>query len=137
MKEKKLKVAMYCRVGNPDQLEINKQENKIQNYCKQQGYKVFKSYIDNGYSANDKTRTGYNLMVEDLKQERFDMIITSDISRLCRCTSDLENFVNLIKKHNCNLIILNEKIDTSTAVGKLFIKMLTFLNNAYREDSNQ
>lgn len=132
MQEKKLKVAIYCRVGTEEQLETNKQESEIQKYCKQQGYEIFRSYKDNGYSANDRTRPGYNLMLEDLKQKRFDMIITSDISRLCRSTSNLERFLNLIEKYNCNLTILNEKIDTSTAVGKLFIRTLTIFNNELR-----
>lgn len=132
MNKDKLKVAIYCRVGTTEQLETNIQESKIQNYCKQKGYEVFKSYIDNGYSANDKTRPSYNLMLDDLKQKRFDMIITNDISRLCRSTSNLERFLNLIERYNCNLTILNEKIDTSTAVGKLFIRTLTIFNNELR-----
>lgn len=132
MQDKKLKVAIYCRVGTAEQLETNKQESEIQKYCKQQGYEIFRSYKDNGYSANDKTRPSYNLMLEDLKQKRFDMIITSDISRLCRSTNNLERFLNLIERYNCNLTILNEKIDTSTAIGKLFVRMLTIFNNELR-----
>lgn len=129
MQDKKLKVAIYCRVGTAEQLETNKQESEIQKYCKQQGYEIFRSYKDNGYSANDKTRPSYNLMLEDLKQKRFDMIITSDMSRLCRSISDLEDFVNLIKNHNCNLTILNENIDTSTAVGMCCVRILTAIND--------
>lgn len=129
MKEKKLKVAIYCRVGREEQLAVEKQESEIQKYCKQQGYEIFRSYKDNGYNANDKTRPSYNLMLEDLKQKRFDMIITSDMSRLCRSISDLEDFVNLIKKHNCNLTILNENIDTSTAVGMCCVRILTAIND--------
>lgn len=132
MQDKKLKVAIYCRVGTAEQLETNKQESEIQKYCKQQGYEIFRSYKDNGYSANDKTRPSYNLMLEDLKQKRFDMIITSDISRLCRSTNNLERFLNLIERYNCNLTILNKKIDTSTAIGKLFVRMLTIFNNELR-----
>lgn len=128
MKEKKLKVAIYCRVGRKEQLPVDMQESKIQNYCKQQGYEVFKTYVDNGFSANDKTRPSYNLMLEDLKQNQFDMIMTSDISRLNRTTIDLEEFINLIRKYNCNLKILNGNIDTSTATGNLFVKMLRVFN---------
>lgn len=134
MKEKKLKVAIYCRVGRKEQLAVDMQESKIQNYCKQQGYEVFKSYVDNGFSANDKTRPSYNLMLEDLKQNQFDMIITSDISRLNRTTIDLEEFINLIRKYNCNLKILNGNIDTSTATGNLFVKMLRVFNYQIKKE---
>lgn len=48
MAKKNLKLVMYCRVGNPDQLEINKQEDKIQNYCKQRGYTKKKGCFKNG-----------------------------------------------------------------------------------------
>lgn len=109
------------------------QERIIQNYCKQQGYEVFKSYIDYGFSGNDKTRPSYNLMLEDLKQKRFDMIIVKDVSRLHRTTSDLEDFISLIKKYNCNLTLLNENIDTSTATGKLFVRMLEVFNNPLKK----
>lgn len=133
MKEKKLKVAIYCRVGREEQLAVEKQESEIKKYCKQQGYEVFKSYIDNGFSGNDKTRPSYNLMLEDLKQNRFDMIIVKDVSRLHRTTSDLEDFISLIKKYNCNLTLLNENIDTSTATGKLFVRMLEVFNNPLKK----
>ena len=133
MKNKKMKVAIYCRVGQSDQAEIEKQKNKIQEYCKEQGFEVFKCYMDNGYSANDKTRPGYNLMLEDMKQKKFDMIITSNICRLHRSIIDFEDIINLIKKHNCDLNVLNENVNTSTSIGAFFIRFLTIFVKLEKE----
>lgn len=103
MNDKKLKVAIYCRVGNDDQITINGQKTQLEFYCEKKGYEIYKSYLDNGYSANDKNRPSYKLMLEDMKQQKFNLILVSDISKLTRSMIDLYDLSVLLKDYNCKL----------------------------------
>ena len=79
MAKEKFKVAIYCRIGNYDESCIDRQETLIQRYCKEKGYEIYKSYVDNGYSAINNKRPDYNLMLEDMKAKKFNLICTMDI----------------------------------------------------------
>ncbi len=119
-----IKVVFYCRVGNYNPIEINKQENELQEYCKQKGYKIFKKYVDNGYSANDKKRPNYNLMLKDLKQKQFDKIIATERGVLFWNIDDLIEMTDITKKYNCGIELTNENIDTSNQECSAYINML-------------
>lgn len=138
MKNKKgiLKAAIYCRVGNPEQQSIEKQKSKLEIFCENKGYKLFKSYLDSGYSANDKSRAAYNKLLKDLLQHKFDMIITDSLDRISRSCVGLEEFLNLTKENKCNLITLKEQFDLSLPSGKLCDRMISFLANIEKGGKN-
>ncbi|MCI8347122.1 MAG: recombinase family protein [Bacilli bacterium] len=103
MNNEKLRVAIYIRIGNYDKQEKEKQKKELQEYCKKNNYTPDKYYIDNGYSANDENRPSYNQLLEEIKQNRYDLILTKDFSRITRSITDLYDFENLINKKKCQL----------------------------------
>lgn len=129
MKEENLKIAIYCRVGSENQLAINEQEEKIKNYCKLLNYDIKKVYKDNGYSGRDNNRPAYKSMLKDLKSEKFNAILTISTDRITRNISELEEFFNDIKNHNCTFKSIKDKIDLDTASGKLFARMIKIICN--------
>ncbi len=46
-------------------------------------YKIYNIYINNGYSANS-FRPAYDLMLRDLKQGKFNLILSCNMDRLNR-----------------------------------------------------
>lgn len=111
MNNEKLKVAIYLRIGSYDKQEEEKQRKELQDYYKRNNYKTYKYYIDNGYSANDKNRPNYNLLLEDIKQKKIDLILVSDLSRLTRSITELYDFIDLLNKNNCKLKTLKDNQD--------------------------
>ncbi len=123
------KVAIYCRVASKNRVEIKKQKEILKNYCNENNYEIYKIYIDNGYSGIDDNRPNYNKLLNDLKKNIFDTIIVRDMSRLGRSIIKLEKVIKLLENNNCNLICLNEDINSKNAVGKLFLKCVSLLPN--------
>lgn len=121
------KVVIYCRVASKNRVEIKKQKEILKNYCNENNYEIYKIYIDNGYSGIDDNRPNYNKLLNDLKKNIFDTIIVRDMSRLGRSIIKLEKVIKLLENNNCNLICLNEDINSKKAVGKLFLKCVSLL----------
>lgn len=123
------KVAIYCRVASKNRVEIKKQKEILKNYCNENNYEIYKIYIDNGYSGLDDNRPNYNKLLNDLKKNMFDTIIVRDMSRLGRSIIKLEKVIKLLENNNCNLICLNEDINSKNAVGKILLRCISLLPN--------
>ncbi|MBD8923578.1 recombinase family protein [bacterium] len=123
------KVAIYCRVASKNRIEIKNQKEILKNYCNENNYEIYKIYIDNGYSGLDDNRPNYNKLLNDLKKNMFDTIIVRDMSRLGRSFIKLEKVIKLLENNNCNLICLNEDINSKDAVGKILLRCISLLPN--------
>ena len=66
-------------------------------------------------------------MIENMKSGKINKIIVYKLDRLTRSIKDLENICTLLEEYNCSLESVAEEINTSTANGKFFIRMLTIL----------
>jgi site-specific DNA recombinase len=82
-------VAIYCRLSREDgddteSNSIKTQKMIIENYCKRQGWSVYDTYIDDGYSGTNYNRPGFQKMYQDIIDANVNVIITKDLSRLGR-----------------------------------------------------
>lgn len=127
MQEKKLKVAIYCRTATKDNSKIEEQENRLKTACEVFNYEIFEVYKDDGFSGRDSNRPAYKLMLNDLKNKKFNAIITFSIDRITRDISELEEFLKLMHKYNCNFKSIKDTFDLDTPQGKLFARMITII----------
>lgn len=124
MNNEKLRVAIYIRIGNYDKQEEEKQKKELQDYCKKNNYKRVQYYIDNGYSTNNKNRPSYNQLLEEIKQSRYDLILTKDFSRITRSLTDLYDFENLINKKKCQLKTLQSNQEVLPLIKPFYQEIL-------------
>ena len=68
-----------------------------------------------------------------MKKGKFNCIVAFKLDRISRSISDFENFFNEIKKYNCGIELLCEKINTSEASGMMFARMLGIFAQFERE----
>lgn len=132
--ESEIKVAVCCRTAYKSKEKIKKQKSQLQEYCNLKGYKVYKFYIDNGYSAHNLDRPGYKKMMKDLKKGKFNKIVVIGLSRLFRNIFYFDKFFKEIEKYNCDLEIVNAGIDTSETPGILFKRILMMLGQLEEEE---
>ncbi len=130
--------AIYTRVSTFDQAReghsLGEQEERLTNLCKANGYKIYKVYTDAGISGKDTThRPAYQKMMRDMKAKKFNLILAFKMDRLSRSISDFEVFFNEIKKNNCSVEFLFEKIDTTGAAGMMFARILGIFAQFERE----
>ena len=123
------KVAIYCRVSTLNQAEdgysIGEQQDKLNKYCDIMGWEVIKTYTDAGFSGSNIERPAMKQLLKDAANHRFNTILVYKLDRLSRSTSDnLYLIKEVFKKNNIEFVSLNEKIDTSDAMGEFFFTLL-------------
>ena len=77
-------VAIYCRLSKDDgndaeSISIKTQKLILESYCKRQGWKVYDTYIDDGYSGTDFDRPGFQKMYQDVIDAKVNVVITKDL----------------------------------------------------------
>lgn len=137
MEEQKL-VAIYTRVSTTDQAReghsLEEQEKRLRAMCEANNYKVYKVYTDAGISGKStENRPAYQQMMKDMKKGKFNLIMAFKMDRLSRSIVDFETFFNEIKKYNCGIEFLCEKIDTNGAAGMMFARILGIFAQFERE----
>lgn len=95
--------------------------------CEFKNYEIFKVYREEGVSAKNTNRPKFQEMIEDVKQGKINKIIIFKLDRLTRSIQDLENICKFLDKYNCGLESISEEINTSSANGKFFVRMITIL----------
>lgn len=83
-------------------------------------------------SAKDKNRPKLQEMLEFAREG--DCIYILDFSRLARSTKDLLEIVEYLDNKGVAFKSLKENIDTTTATGRLMLKMISAINDFEREN---
>ena len=125
--------GVYIRVSTEDQaregFSLGEQKEKLLQLCSYKGYKVFKVYEDAGVSAKDmEHRPAFQEMLADMKKGKINYIVAYKLDRVTRSVRDLEELIAQLEKHNCYLVCDRDDVNTSTANGRFFVRMLTVLS---------
>lgn len=124
--------AIYIRVSTEDQaregFSLGEQKEKLLQLCAFKDYEVFKIYEDAGISAKDmEHRPAFQQMLEDMKNGKINYIVAYKLDRVTRSVRDLEELILELEKYNCYLVCDRDDVNTSTANGRFFVRMLTVL----------
>ena len=128
------KVAgVYIRVSTEDQaregFSLGEQEEKLLQLCKFKELEVYKVYKDAGISAKDmEHRPQFQEMLKDMKEGKINYIVAYKLDRITRSVRDLEELISVLEQYNCFLLCDRDDVNTSTANGRFFVRMLTVLS---------
>jgi len=110
-----------------DRQELKVQEDEIQKFIeytfKNQEIEIIK-YIDEGYSGKDMNRNNFKRMMEDIKSKKINTIIALKLDRISRSISDLLFTFKIFEENKVDVMIIKDKIDTTTAQGRLLFHIL-------------
>ena len=134
---KKMKVAMYIRVANKEQIKedsgIERQKSLINSYLKERGgIRTKKIYIDNGFSGTNYNRPEFKRLMKDIKANKYNVLIVNDLSRFSRT---LEKIDKIKKIYNTDFISITDKIDTLE--NKTYFDMRNCIYNIYRKEMRE
>ena len=132
-REEKKIAGIYIRVSTEDQaregFSLGEQEEKLRQLCEFKEYQIFKVYQDAGISAKDmEHRPGFQQMMEDMRNGKINYIVAYKLDRVTRSVRDLELLIAELEKYDCYLICERDDVNTSTANGRFFVRMLTVLS---------
>ncbi|OCN02141.1 hypothetical protein A7X67_12010 [Clostridium sp. W14A] len=134
-----METAIYVRVSTEEQAQegfsIRAQEQKLKDYVRIKDWSIYKIYADEGISGKDITgRPAVKEMIADVKSGLVKNVLVFKIDRLTRSTADLIYLVDLFNANDCEFNSLMESIDTQTASGRMFIKIIGIFAEFEREN---
>lgn len=133
MNNERMIAAVYIRVSTEDQaregFSLGEQKEKLLQLCAFKGYEVLKVYEDAGISAKDmEHRPAFQEMLQDMRDGKINYIVAYKLDRVTRSVRDLEELILELEKYNCYLVCDRDDVNTSTANGRFFVRMLTVLS---------
>ncbi|MCT0501617.1 recombinase family protein [Lactococcus cremoris] len=133
------KVAIYTRVSTTNQAEegfsIDEQIDRLTKYAEAMGWQVSDTYTDAGFSGAKLERPAMQRLINDIENKAFDTVLVYKLDRLSRSVRDTLYLVkDVFTKNKIDFISLNESIDTSSAMGSLFLTILSAINEFEREN---
>jgi len=131
--------AIYIRVSTEEQAKegfsINAQKEKLKQYAFARGWNICDFYVDDGISGkNLKDRPEAMRLIEDVKTGKVKNVLVYKIDRLTRSVKNLMELIDLFAETGCAFNSLMESIDTSSATGRMFIKIVGIFAEFEREN---
>lgn len=123
------KTGIYLRVSTAGQVEgfgLAAQETKCREYARVYDYEVVQVYRDEGISGSKglKYRKGLAAALRDAQEGNIDMIVMASLDRMARKTKLLLDLYDKFENTGCGIVMVKERIDTSTAIGRLMRTVL-------------
>lgn len=130
------KAIGYIRVSTQGQADegvsLDAQRAKIEAWCSLNDAELVAVFEDKGLSGG--SMAGRDGLASALKATGKGMALVSySISRLARSTRDMLHIGEQLDKKGADLVSLTEKIDTTTAAGRMVFKMLAVLADFERD----
>ena len=72
-------------------------------------------------------------MMNDMRNHKFNKIIVMKLDRISRSVVDLENIIKELHENDCGFESASEKIDTTSAMGLMFTRLLGIFAQFERE----
>ena len=134
-----METAIYVRVSTEEQVQdgfsIRAQEQKLRDYARIKDWSIHNIYMDEGISGkNMKDRPAIRHMIEAIQSGTIKNVLVYKIDRLTRSTADLIYLIDLFNQYECSFNSLMESIDTQTASGRMFLKIIGIFAEFEREN---
>lgn len=112
-----LRVTYYCRVSTDSDVQINSLENQLdyyRNYIKSNTNWVFvEGYYDEGITGVViNKRDDFKRMIRDAKLNKFDLIVTKEVSRFARDLEDSIHTIRELRDYGVGLFFENQALNT-------------------------
>lgn len=131
--------AIYARVSTEEQategFSIHAQKDKLTKYAEANDWDIVDYYVDDGISGKNLIdRSEVSRLIEDVKKGKINNVLIYKLDRLTRSVKDLIYLIELFDEYNCTFNSQTEKIDTSNAVGRMFVKIIGIFAEFEREN---
>lgn len=127
-----LRVVIYARVSTNHKEQKNSLANQVEHFKKvidnNLNWTYITSYIDEGITGtNDTKREQFMKMISDSKSDKFDLIITKEISRFSRNTLDSIKYTRELLNNGVAVFFVNDNINTLLPDSELRLTIMASL----------
>jgi len=126
------RVALYARVSTTDQ-STDSQLLDLRRYVRERGWNIFKEYVDEGISGTKDSRPALNVLMNDAKKRRFDVVLVWRFDRFARSTKHLILALEEFKNLGIDFVSYQENIDTSSPLGSAIFTIISAVAQLERD----
>lgn len=125
-------IAIYARqsVDKKDSISIESQIEQCKYEVKKESYAV---YEDKGYSGKNIDRPRFKDMMDDIKAGKITKVVCYKLDRISRSLLDFAEIMDVFTEFNVEFVSMNEKFDTSTAMGRAMLNICIVFAQLERE----
>ena len=131
------KAIGYVRVSTTEQategISLDNQKAKIRAYCALNDLDLIEIIEDAGKSGKNLNREGIESLLGMIRKKEVGAVIVYKLDRLSRKVIDTLTLIESFEKAGIAFHSLNEKIDTSTAMGRFFLNITASLAQMERD----
>jgi DNA invertase Pin-like site-specific DNA recombinase len=118
------RAALYCRVSTVDQ-HPETQLLDLRQFAAQRGLQIVKEYVDHGFCGARVRRPQLDLMMDDARRHKFDVLMVWACDRLARSTKHLLQVLDELNGFGIQFLSQREAIDTEGALGRAIIVIVS------------
>ena len=143
----KQKAAIYCRLSKEDVDKISKEQESesivnqtmmLLDFVEQKGFELYDIYKDDDYSGLYDDRPGFERMMKDAEDGKFDVVIAKSQSRLTRNMEHLERYLHHdFPLWGVRFIGMVDNADTEVKGNKKARQINGLVNEWYLEDMSE
>ena len=126
----------YIRVSTTDQADhgvsLEAQEGRVRDWCNTNDYVLAAMFVDRGLSGG-RADNRPALQEALTATRRGDALVVYSLSRLARSTRDTLEIAEALDRRGADLVSLSEKIDSTSAAGRMIFRLLAVLAEFERD----
>jgi len=131
-----MKAIGYIRVSTQGQADegvsLEAQRAKIEAWCAANDYTLEAVFVDAGISGKAMgNRQGLSEALDAVGKGN--ALVSYSMSRVSRSTRDMLSLADLLEKKGADLVSVTERIDSTSAAGKMVFRMLAVLGEFERD----
>jgi DNA invertase Pin-like site-specific DNA recombinase len=134
-----MKAIGYIRVSTEEQasegVSLEAQRAKLAAWADLNGYELGAIYADAGISGTKADRPGLAAALDALGKG--DALVVYSLSRLARSTRHTLDISERLDRAGADLVSLSERIDTTSAAGRMIFRMLAVLAEFERDQISE
>lgn len=126
------RVAIYVRVSTRDQ-RLLQQFREVRRMVERRGWVVAKVYRERRSAKHGAHRPEWARLCKDAKRKRFGAVAVWAIDRMGRSTLDVLKAAQSFEDCGVELLIVKQRVDTTTPLGKMLLTVLAGFAQMERE----
>jgi site-specific DNA recombinase len=141
-KKKTLRCAIYTRKSTEEGLDqdfnsLQAQREACTAYVISQTHEGWEAlptlYDDGGFSGGSMDRPGLEALIQDIEQNKIDIVVVYKVDRLTRSLADFAKLVDVFDTHDVSFVSVTQAFNTTSSMGRLTLNVLLSFAQFERE----
>lgn len=135
--------AIYIRLSKEDgdreeSESVTNQRKILRAFAKENKYKIYDEYVDDGYTGTNFNRPDFKRMIKDIENKKINMVITKSLSRLGRDYIETGRYIETYFPENeIRYIAILDDVDTYLDKNCDTVAFKNIMNDYYAKETSK